>query len=86
MIVVEHKQWEIGSRSPTGLACLHLGPRGERCGEDAGPAGFCAKHDPEFVEAGWKRAARRGGAALLITSSLWPVIAEMVRLLARMMR
>jgi hypothetical protein len=86
MIKQAQSQLEFSSRKTSGHACLHLGAQGERCAEHAGPAGFCAKHDPEYTEAGWRRAARRGGAAVLITSSLWPVIAEVVRLLARILR
>jgi hypothetical protein len=73
--------------------CLYFGPAGERCDRRAVEDGFCARHQQS--RAGWTAASsslsipqvtkRAVGAAGLI-AVLWPILADLIREIIRLLR
>ncbi len=69
-----------------GSACLYFGPHGERCARPAGARGFCEEHTIERSTPSWRRSVRRGGAMALALSALWPLLVDLIRAIARLLR
>jgi len=67
--------------------CLYLGPAGERCRRKAVEGGFCLKHQPQPAQpVSPARAVRRGVAILMAVVALWPLVADVIRALIRLLR
>ena len=69
--------------------CLYLGPAGQRCGRRALEGGFCGRHQPdtgEFRGLSAAQISRRGVAAFGLLAVLWPVLADLIRELIRLLR
>jgi hypothetical protein len=69
--------------------CLYLGPAGQRCSRRAVEGGFCARHQPrvgQFQGLSIPQVTRRGVALIGLLAVLWPVLADIVRELIRLLR
>ncbi len=69
--------------------CLYLGPAGQRCNRRAVEAGFCARHQPgagQLQGLSIPQVTRRGVALIGLLAVLWPVLADIVRELIRLLR
>jgi len=69
--------------------CLYLGPSGQRCNRRAVEGGFCARHQPDagrFQGLSIPQVSRRGVAVIGLLAVLWPVLADIVRELIRLLR
>jgi len=67
--------------------CLYLGPAGQRCTRPAQEGGFCAVHQPEGPAGGKPGATpRRVGVIMAILALLWPILADIVREIIRLLR
>jgi hypothetical protein len=69
--------------------CLYLGPAGQRCDRRAFDGGFCARHQPggSGVSAlSLPQISRRGAAVIGLLAVLWPVLADVVREIIRLLR
>ena len=67
--------------------CLYLGPAGQRCDRRATEGGFCQRHQPGALrEALRTQAPRRVLAAVGVLAVLWPVLADLIRELMRLLR
>ena len=73
--------------------CLYFGPAGERCDRRAVEDGFCARHQQS--RAGWSAAAtplsipqvtKRAVGAAGIIAVLWPILADLIREIIRLLR
>ena len=68
--------------------CLYLGPSGQRCSRRAMEGGFCARHQPgagQFQGLSIPQVSRRGAAVIGLLAVLWPVLADIVRELIRLL-
>jgi Family of unknown function (DUF5763) len=74
------------ARSENKGPCLYLGSDGQRCNREAVEGGFCLKHHPDRKEQELGSWLRRAGAALLLLATLWPHIANVLRMLFRWLR
>jgi len=69
--------------------CLYLGRAGQRCDRRAVEGGFCARHQPgagQFQGLSIPQVTRRGVALIGLLAVLWPVLADIVRELIRLLR
>jgi len=70
--------------------CLYLGPAGQRCSRRAVEGSFCARHQPgsggQFPGLSVPQISRRTVALLGLLAVLWPVLADLVRELIRLLR
>jgi hypothetical protein len=70
--------------------CLYLGPAGQRCNRRAVEGSFCARHQPDssgqFPALSVAQISRRTVAILGLLAVLWPVLADLVRELIRLLR
>ncbi len=67
--------------------CLYLGPAGQRCDRRALEGGFCAKHQPGTARnLPSPQVPRRAIAAAGVLAVLWPVLADLIRELMRLLR
>jgi hypothetical protein len=69
--------------------CLYLGPAGQRCSRRALEGGFCARHQPEarrFAGLSVAQISRRAVAIFGLLAVLWPVLADVIRELIRLLR
>jgi hypothetical protein len=70
--------------------CLYLGPAGQRCSRRAVEGSFCARHQPDssgqFPGLSVPQISRRTVAILGLLAVLWPVLADLVRELIRLLR
>ena len=69
--------------------CLYLGPSGQRCNRRAVEGGFCARHQPgadQLQGLSIPQISRRGVAVIGLLAVLWPVLADIVRELIRLLR
>jgi len=69
--------------------CLYLGPSGQRCNRRAVEGGFCARHQPgadRLQGLSIPQITRRGVALIGLLAVLWPVLADIVRELIRLLR
>jgi len=73
--------------------CLYFGPAGERCDRRAVEDGFCASHQQS--RAGWTAASsslsvpqvtKRAVGAAGILAVLWPILADLIREIIRLLR
>ncbi len=73
--------------------CLYFGPAGERCDRRAVEDGFCARHQQS--RAGWTAATtplsvpqvtKRAVGAAGIIAVLWPILADLIREIIRLLR
>jgi hypothetical protein len=71
-----------------GGRCLYLGPAGQRCDRAALASGFCRKHSSGRTDEapGSSRAMKRAAAVIGALAVLWPVIADLVRELLRLLK
>ena len=76
---------QVGGRTPSADLgpCLYLGPAGQRCGERAFDAGFCAKHQPGAAPP-ITNASKVVAASAGIIGLLWPYLADLVREIIRL--
>ncbi len=69
--------------------CLYLGSAGQRCSRRALEGGFCARHQPgsggQFQGLSVPQISRRTVAILGLLAVLWPVLADLVRELIRLL-
>ena len=69
--------------------CLYLGSSGQRCNRRAVEGGFCARHQPgadRLQGLSIPQITRRGVALIGLLAVLWPVLADIVRELIRLLR
>src|ERR1700733_11119284 len=67
--------------------CLYFGPAGERCDRRALEGGFCARHRPGASRAGLStQVPKRAVAAAGVLAALWPILADLIRELIRLLR
>ena len=67
--------------------CLYLGPAGQRCDRPAVEGSFCSRHQPSpSGSPSSKGISRRAIAAGGIIAVLWPVLADLVREIIRLLR
>jgi hypothetical protein len=67
--------------------CLYLGPAGQRCGRRAVAGNFCARHQPGASQIlSLPQISRRGVAVIGLLAVLWPVLADLVREIVRLLR
>ena len=67
--------------------CLYLGPSGQRCGRRAVAGNFCARHQPGASQTlSLPQISRRGVAAIGLLAVLWPVLADLIREIVRLLR
>ena len=69
--------------------CLYLGPSGQRCNRRAVEGGFCARHQPgadRLQGLSIPQITRRSVALIGLLAVLWPVLADIVRELIRLLR
>jgi hypothetical protein len=75
-----------GAGSSEARPCLYLGPAGQRCNRPATESGFCSRHQQEGTGSAAPLLPSRLVAVLLvILALLWPVLAEVVRELIRLL-
>jgi hypothetical protein len=68
--------------------CLYFGPAGQRCNRRAVEGGFCSRHQPDsgqFQGLSVPQISRRTVAILALVAVLWPVLADIVRELMRLL-
>jgi hypothetical protein len=77
-----------GGREPVDQGpCLHFGPAGERCSRRAVEGGFCERHQIGGGQAlSVQQISRRALAAIGVIAMLWPVLADLIRELIRLLR
>jgi hypothetical protein len=70
------------------LACLYLGPGGQRCDQAALEGGFCPAHSRGEAEQGpsWLSLAKRAAAVIATLALVWPILADIVRELLRLLK
>jgi hypothetical protein len=70
--------------------CLYLGPAGQRCNRRAVEGSFCARHQldsgGQFPALSVAQISRRTVAILGLLAVLWPVLADLVHELIRLLR
>ena len=69
--------------------CLYLGPAGQRCSRRAVEGGFCARHQPgssQLAGLSVPQISKRAVAFFGLLAVLWPVLADLVRELIRLLR
>jgi hypothetical protein len=67
--------------------CLYLGPSGQRCGRRAVAGSFCARHQPGTSQTlSLPQISRRSVAVIGLLAVLWPVLADLIRELVRLLR
>jgi hypothetical protein len=69
--------------------CLYLGPAGQRCSRRALQGGFCARHQPgsgQVAGLSVPQISKRAVALFGLLAVLWPVLADLVRELIRLLR
>lgn len=68
--------------------CLYIGPAGQRCNRPALTDGFCAKHrlGSPAVDEPESTFAKRAIAIITVLVALWPVLADLIRELIRLLR
>lgn len=69
--------------------CLYLGPSGQRCDRPAIDGSFCARHQPPGQRVRRltpKQVSRRAAASVGVLAVLWPVLADLIRELLRLLR
>ena len=68
---------------------LYLGPAGQRCSRRAVEGSFCARHQPgsgQLAGLSVPQISKRAVAILGLLAVLWPVLADLVRELIRLLR
>ena len=68
--------------------CLYLGPAGQRCDRRALEGGFCARHQPDtglLRGLSVPQISRRSVAVFGLLAVLWPVLADLIRELIRLL-
>ncbi len=76
---------EIRTSSSAGT-CLHIAPSGKRCTRTARFGVFCERHDPQAPPRPMMPVIRLAAAVLLLMVFLWPLVADLVREIARWIR
>jgi hypothetical protein len=81
--------WVAPSSFTLQSPCLYIGPVGQRCNRPARASGFCSRHwlnesDVDRVS-DWT-IAKRAVAVLSVVVALWPLLADLVRELLRLLR
>jgi hypothetical protein len=67
--------------------CLYFGPAGQRCNRRAVEGSFCARHQPGAVQVlSLPQISRRGVAVIGLLAVLWPVLADLIREVLRLLR
>src|ERR1700678_3685890 len=71
----------FGSQRP----CLYFGPQGQRCSRPALAGGFCSRHQPgtEGGKPASRSLPRIAAAGIGILAALWPIIFDILRVIAR---
>ncbi len=76
---------EIRTSSSSGT-CLHIAHSGERCTRPARFGVFCERHDPQATPRPMMPLVRMAAAVFLLMVFLWPLVADLVREIARWIR
>lgn len=77
---------EIG-KATAGGPCLYLGPAGQRCNRAALASGFCRRHSSAPVDQAVSTpAVKRALAVIGALAVLWPVIADLLHELLRLLK
>lgn len=67
--------------------CLYLGPSGQRCNRRAVAASFCTRHQPGASQTlTLPQVSRRSAAVIGLLAVLWPVLADLIREIVRLLR
>ncbi len=71
--------------------CLYFGPAGQRCDRRAVEGGFCSRHQPADRTGGSRslsvpEVSKRALGAAGILAVLWPILADLIRELLRLLR
>jgi len=67
--------------------CLYLGPSGQRCDRRAAAASFCTRHQPGASQTlSLPQLSRRSAAVIGLLAVLWPVLADLIREIMRLLR
>jgi hypothetical protein len=67
--------------------CLYFGPAGQRCSRRAVEGSFCARHQPGGSQVlSLPQISRRGVAVIGLLAVLWPVLADLIREIIRLLR
>ena len=67
--------------------CLYLGPAGQRCERRALEGGFCARHQPGGgVRLSATQLTRRTVGIVGVLAVLWPLLADLIREIIRLLR
>ena len=67
--------------------CLYLGPSGQRCGRRAVAGNFCTRHQPGASQTlSLPQVSRRSAAVIGLLAVLWPVLADLIREIVRLLR
>jgi hypothetical protein len=67
--------------------CLYFGPAGQRCNRRAVEGGFCARHQPGGSQVlSLPQISRRAVAVIGLLAVLWPVLADLIREILRLLR
>lgn len=67
--------------------CLYLGPSGQRCERQAVEGGYCARHQSHGEKAvSTPQLSRRALGIIGVLAVLWPVLADLIRELIRLLR
>jgi hypothetical protein len=77
----------IAERSRS-LPCLYLGSGGQRCNQAALEGGFCPEHSHVDAEEGpgWLSLVKRAAAVIGTLALLWPILADFMRELLRLLK
>jgi hypothetical protein len=66
--------------------CLYLGPSGQRCDRQAVEGGFCASHQPAGGKHSIADLSRRALGVLGVLAVVWPLLADLIREIIRLLR
>ncbi len=67
--------------------CLYLGPAGQRCERRALEGGFCLRHQPgDGVKLSATQVTRRTVGIVGLLAVLWPLLADLIREIIRLLR
>jgi hypothetical protein len=79
----------VGPQPAVQTPCLYLGPVGQRCNQPARASGFCSRHQLNPSDSGEVSNAtivKRAVAVIGVIVALWPLLADLVRELIRLLR
>ena len=79
------------SQQPDFGPCLYFGPAGQRCDRRALEGGFCSRHQPADLAGATRsisipQVTKRTLGAAGILAVLWPILADLIREIIRLLR